>query len=192
MRTLYLAPSGYPWTAECRAIEVSELLRALVLHLVEQASLLPTRPEHRRLLGVFADLIVAGETLPLTLPMPRDPRALTLARRILDEPGTIASLAALAADCGASQRTLQRLFQAETGLSLESWRLRARMQQGVVALSEGASVTEATFAAGYRSPSAFIAAFKRSFGVTPSRYRLNGPQPPPDAHGGAAPRPDPA
>jgi AraC-like DNA-binding protein len=41
----------------------------------------------------------------------------------------------------------------------------------VVALSNGASVTEAALDCGYQSPSAFIAAFKRTFGVTPARYR---------------------
>ena len=45
------------------------------------------------------------------------------------------------------------------------------MQQAVVSLSAGASVTEAGLEAGYRGASAFIAAFKRTFGTTPSRYR---------------------
>jgi len=41
----------------------------------------------------------------------------------------------------------------------------------VVALANGASVTETALEAGYQSPSAFIAAFKRAFGQTPARYR---------------------
>jgi len=49
------------------------------------------------------------------------------------------------------------------------------MQQGVVSLSAGASVTAAALEAGYQSASAFIAAFKRAFGVTPSRYRALSP-----------------
>jgi len=36
-------------------------------------------------------------------------------------------------------------------------------------------VTEAALDAGYQSASAFIAAFKRAFGVTPSRYRTPRP-----------------
>jgi AraC-like DNA-binding protein len=66
---------------------------------------------------------------------------------------------------------LQRLFLTETGLALETWRGRARMQQAVVALSAGASVTGTALEAGYQSASAFIAAFKRTFGTTPARYR---------------------
>jgi AraC-like DNA-binding protein len=45
------------------------------------------------------------------------------------------------------------------------------MQQAVVSLSAGASVTQAGLDAGYAGASAFIAAFKRAFGVTPARYR---------------------
>jgi AraC-like DNA-binding protein len=40
---------------------------------------------------------------------------------------------------------------------------------GAAALGEGKSVTEAGLEAGYSSTSAFIAAFRKHFGVTPSR-----------------------
>ena len=40
-----------------------------------------------------------------------------------------------------------------------------------MSLSSGASVTAAALDVGYQSPSAFIAAFKRAFGVTPARWR---------------------
>ena len=170
MRTLYVAARRDPWPTECRAIEVAPLLRELVLYLVKLDALDPGRPDHARLIGVLADLIAGSERVPLTVSLPRDGRARTVADRLLAEPGRTETLAELAFDAGASQRTLQRLFQAQTGLSLESWRLRVRMQQGVVALSEGASVTEAALVCGYRSASAFISAFKRSLGTTPSRY----------------------
>jgi AraC-like DNA-binding protein len=103
--------------------------------------------------------------------LPADPRARAFAERLLADPGAEASLAALARGSGASLRTLQRLFLNETSLSLEAWRGRARMQQAVVCLSSGGSVTSAALDAGYQSASAFIAAFKRAFGVTPARWR---------------------
>jgi len=112
--------------------------------------------------------------VPLTLTLPRDPRARALAERILEEPGRAGTLPELSRDVGASQRTLQRLFRSETGLSLELWRRRARMHQAVVALNDGAPVTEAALTAGYRSASAFISAFRETFGVTPSRYHPRG------------------
>ena len=172
MRTLYLAPAGEdPRLAACRAIEVAPLLRELILHIVRLGMLEAGRPEHERIEALLVDLLAAGETAPLELPLPADPRARAFAERLLAEPGGEASLAALARGAGASLRTLQRLFLAETGLALDAWRGRARMQQAVVSLSNGASVTNAALDAGYQSPSAFIAAFKRTFGVTPARWR---------------------
>jgi len=170
MRTLYIAPGSGSWPDACRALEVSPLLRQLILHLVHIDTVDPGIPAHLRLVGVLADLVAASDTVPLTLTLPRDPRARNLADRILEDPGREETLLQLSRDVGASQRTLQRLFRAETGLSLESWRRRARIQQAVVALSEGATVTDAALAAGYQSASAFITAFRRIFGVTPSRY----------------------
>ncbi|MFN3514065.1 MAG: AraC family transcriptional regulator [Phenylobacterium sp.] len=174
MRTLYLAPPDPdPRLQACRAIEVAPLLRELILHIVRLERLEAGRADHDRLEALLLDLLAAGETAPLQLPLPGDARARGLAERILGDPGAAASLEVLAATSGASLRTQQRLFQAETGLSLEAWRARARMQQAVVSLSAGASVTQTALDAGYQSPSAFIAAFKRAFGVTPARFRAN-------------------
>ena len=172
MRTLYLAPSGDDARlAACRAIEVAPLLRELILHIVRLGMLDVDDPAHARLEDLLVDLLAAGETAPLELPLPRDPRARSFAERLLAQPGAPGSLAGLAQGSGASLRTLQRLFLTETGLSLEAWRGRARMQQAVVSLSGGEPVTTAALDAGYQSPSAFIAAFKRAFGVTPARWR---------------------
>ncbi|MBL8770869.1 MAG: helix-turn-helix transcriptional regulator [Phenylobacterium sp.] len=172
MRTLYLAPSGADSRLDvCRAIEVAPLLRELILHIVRLGMLEMDDPAHARLEALLLDLLAAGETAPLELPLPQDPRARAFAARLMDQPGAAVSLAELARGAGASLRTLQRLFLAETGLPLEAWRGRARMQQAVVSLSAGASVTAAALDAGYQSPSAFIAAFRRTFGVTPARWR---------------------
>lgn len=170
MRTLYLPVAGEPWPGQCQALEVSPLLRELILYIVRERWLDPDRHDHRRLLGVLGDLIEASGNVPLALPMPVDPRARSMAERIVAAPGRSDPLKALAADTGASLRTLQRLFLIETGLPLELWRLRARMQLAIVMLSGGDSVTNTALACGYANPGAFTTAFKRLFGVTPSRY----------------------
>ena len=171
MRTLYLAPAADARLETCRALEVAPLLRELILHIVRLEMLEQGRPEHERLEALLLDLLAEGETAPLQLPLPADPRARAFAETLLADPGSTTPLEVLARGSGASFRTLQRLFAAETGLPLETWRGRARMQQAVVSLSNGASVTTAALDAGYQSPSAFIAAFKRAFGVTPARWR---------------------
>jgi AraC-like DNA-binding protein len=172
MRTLYFAPAeDDPRLAACRALEVAPLLRELILHIVGIQMLDLGDGVQQRLGGLLLDLLAADATAPTSLPLPQDPRARAFAEAILADPGSPATLDRLARGSGASLRTLQRLFVRDTGLTLEAWRGRTRLQQGVVSLAAGASVTRTALDAGYQSPSAFIAAFRRAYGVTPARYR---------------------
>jgi len=69
---------------------------------------------------------------------------------------------------GAGHRTLERLFRGETGMSFGLWRQKVRLLQSIrVLASGGGSVTDAALESGYDSVSAFIVAFKRTFGCTP-------------------------
>lgn len=76
-----------------------------------------------------------------------------------------------AAFAGMSERTLNRKVQRHTGLTFREWRLQHLFLVSIVQLSQGKSVKETAYAAGYGSPSAFIAAFKSIFGLTPAEYR---------------------
>ncbi|MEP6967997.1 MAG: helix-turn-helix transcriptional regulator [Pseudomonadota bacterium] len=172
LRTLYLngrLGRGLPTAAS--ALEVTPLLRELILHILKRGMLDSGSPAHARLAGLLIDLLVQARAEDLFLPLPHDPRARVLAERIQAEPGERADLAALAPAAGASLRTLQRLFPAETGLSLQAWRQKARLTHAAAALSAGAAVTVVALDCGYDSQSAFITAFRRQFGATPGRYR---------------------
>lgn len=171
-RFLYLAPDlAEPLPTEPRVLEVSPLLRELILHILKRQMLHPERADEARLAELLIDLLVEARPLDFALPLPRDRRARALAERLQDAPAQSASLAELGRRSGASLRTLQRLFPVETGLTLEAWRQKARLLHAVTQLSAGIGVNAAAFDCGYESPSAFIAAFKRQFGVTPGRYR---------------------
>lgn len=170
MRTLYFPTEMVArLPAECCALDVVPLLRELVLELVERAPVDEGDAEGMRLAAVAIDRIAAARTLPLNLPLPRDPRALRLAERLRDDPATQARLAILARHAAASPRTIQRLFLAETGLTFAQWRQRLRLLHGATVLGAGKSVTEAALEAGYSGTSAFSAAFRKHFGFTPSR-----------------------
>jgi AraC-like DNA-binding protein len=172
MRTLYIAPSvSADVTGDCRALEVSPLLRELVLHIVARGALHEDCDADQRLCGVLIDLLAASRATPLGLPLPRDRRARVVAERLLTDPSEHVPLVELARAASMSLRTLQRRFALETGMSVEAWRMRARLQHGLAFLANGASVTTAAIEAGYATPSAFIAAFKQCFGDTPKRYR---------------------
>jgi AraC-like DNA-binding protein len=119
--------------------------------------------------------------VPLQLPMPRDPRAARVAARLRAKPGDTASLAALAQHAGASRRTIERSFARETHMSAGEWRRRARLLHAVRRLAEGEAVTNVSLEAGYSSVSAFIAVFKKTFGMTPARYVARDASPAPAA-----------
>jgi AraC-like DNA-binding protein len=176
MRTLYLPPelvAALP--RRCCVVGVSPLLRELILHAIAQGSLRRDRAEHRRLVDFLLDQLRALPVVPLELPMPRDERALRVALRLREDPGGAAPLDALVRGSGASRRTLERLFQRETGISLGRWRQQARLLHAMRRLAHGESVTSIALEVGYESPSAFIATFSNAFGTTPGRfYRAHG------------------
>jgi AraC-like DNA-binding protein len=171
MRTLYLAldfASGLP--ARCGVLGVPPLLRELILLAVARGGLRADTDADRRVAELLLDQLRALPVAPLELPLPRDPRALRVALRLRDAPGERAPLDTVVRQCGASRRTLERLFQAETGLSLGRWRQQARLLAALDRLAHGDTVTQVALDVGYDSPSAFIAAFQSALGTTPGRY----------------------
>ena len=170
MRTVYFTPAlAERLPRECCALDVPPLLRELVLAIVAIQLIDEADAENMRLAAVAIDRIAAARALPLHLPLPNDPRAVRLADRLRGEPSCALELAELARDAGASARTIQRLFLAETGLRFSEWRQRLRLLHGASLLGGGSSVTHAGLEAGYAGTSAFTAAFRKHFGFTPSR-----------------------
>ncbi|MEL6543230.1 MAG: helix-turn-helix domain-containing protein [Myxococcota bacterium] len=150
-------------------MEVSPLLRELVLHITSVGPLHRNRPAHRRLAQVTLEQLEVSPGRPLQLPMPKDPRA-RRATQLLMAPGTDRSLATVAKLSGASPRTLERLFRKETSLGFGRWRAKATAFCALQDLASGASTSEVAFRCGYSSASAFIAAFKRELGLPPQAY----------------------
>jgi len=168
MRTLYLRPVSDA-DPVCRVLNVAPLLRELILRVIEMAALDSRVPEQARLAAVVLDEIARAEVSPLLLPLPADARGAAVAQEILAAPGEMEALDALAKRHAVGRRTLERIFRGETGMSFGLWQQKARLLYSVRALAESRPVTEAAFDAGYSSVSAYIAAFKRTFGCTPGR-----------------------
>jgi AraC-like DNA-binding protein/quercetin dioxygenase-like cupin family protein len=173
VRSLYFPPSlkaaGLAFD-ECRVFSVTPLLRELILRVVECRALDLRFPLHQSLLNVLLDEMNIAPVAALMLPLPEDSRALAVARHLLDCPAAEESLDDLARRFGAGRRTLERLFSRQTGLSFGLWRQKVRLLESIRLLADGKSVTEAALDTGYSSVSAFIAAFRNTFGCTPARY----------------------
>ena len=104
--------------------DVRQALRELVLQAVELCPIEWDDDAAMRLAQVAVDLIAAAPALALQLPFPSDPRAARLAARLQEDPSCEWELAELSREAGASARTVQRLFLAETGLRFAEWRQR--------------------------------------------------------------------
>lgn len=169
MRSLAFPVNAGIADPELRVLTVTPLLRELILRVVATPALDSRVPSHQHLMDLLMDEMNQAIVAPLTLPMPLDPRARAVADNLLASPASDETLDHLARRCGAGRRTLERLFRSETGLSFGMWRQKARMLHSVRLLSEGKTVTDVALDVGYTSVSAFIAAFKETFGCTPGK-----------------------
>lgn len=145
--------------------ELSEVLTALVQQQYSYAS-------GADLQGQAAALLVSASTADDDgwLPWPRSSPVLSVASTLSQAPGDQRSPAELAASVNVSERTLQRRFLKETGLTLQQWRARNRLVRALEMLRGGTLVSVAAAQVGYRDVSAFRRAFKAHFGVPPSRH----------------------
>lgn len=173
MRTLYLRPgqvSGLPST--CAVLHVSSILRELILETVSIGKLSNNNRLERALRDLTVFHIERASAVPSAVILPRQTQALAAAESILRDPGQAKSLAELCADVGASVRTIQRAFRKDVGIDFETWRRQARVIKAVELLVAGCSVKEVSFAVGYRQSSAFVEAFRWTFGTTPKAWIL--------------------
>ncbi len=171
VQTLYLAQGiAGSLPGRCCAVNVSPLLRELIRHTVALGMLDNNVPQRARLIDFLVDQLSALPTIPLQLPWPTDERAQRVAAWLREHPEDPGLIKQMARRVVASARTLERLFQKETGMTFGKWRQQLRLLHALRLLADGRSVTAVALDVGYDSPSAFIAMFKRTLGTTPHRY----------------------
>ncbi len=174
-RTLYIDASAVPHWNSCRVLVVSPLLRESV-HALDASTKdnAMTAPREQLLSSLVLDELLRAETLPLGVPMPNaqsgDKRLRALCEAMLGGPAARATLAERAADIGASERTVARLFRDELGMSFQQWRQQVILAHALPLLARGQSVGNVAAAAGYASESAFTAMFKSAMGQPPSHF----------------------
>jgi AraC-like DNA-binding protein len=171
MQSLYLQTGlSKALPEECCVVNVSPLLRELMLHLAAPDALERSPAVRGRLVGVLLDQLEALPTIPLQLPLPSDPRALRVAQWLRRNPDASGLLKQVARRAGASVRTVERLFLLETGMTFGKWRQQLRLLHALRLLAMGRPVTTVALEVGYDSPSAFIAMFRGALGTTPTKY----------------------
>jgi len=175
MRTLYFLPKlGRALPKKCFVLNVSPLLRELILHACKFPKLKKKVPAQRRIIEIILDQLQAVPSIPLQLPHPLDARATRVTDALIANPSDQRTLQRLCKDCGASKRTVERLFTQETQMTFGRWRQQLRLLHSLQLLASGDKVTAAALEAGYNSTSAFIAMFRKQLGATPRRYLETG------------------
>lgn len=168
MRGIFLEPSRstIAWRHPTM-FTVSGLLRELFEHLtvgdVDAA-------ERARAEAVVFDLMKPAEVVPIGARMPTDPRALRIAETLLATPADGRPLRDFCELASASERTLARVWVAETGLGFGRWRTQIRLAAALPLLADNAPLAGVAHRVGYATASAFIAAFRREVGISPGRY----------------------
>ena len=171
MRTLYLRPRlARSLPRSCCVINVSALLKELVLHACTIPALRRGVRTEAHLIDMILDQFETVNALPLQLPNPADSRAVRVAKALWADPGDQRTLGEICKTAGGSKRTIERLFLLETGMTFGKWRQQLRLMHAMRLLAGGAKITHAALDAGYSTPSAFISMFRNVLGTTPGRY----------------------
>lgn len=160
---------------ECRVMEVTELLRALVVQMdVTPDGGSEPAPDvlkrERLLTALVLDELRRAPALRLGVALPRDKRLRTLCQAVLAEPARHRTLDGWARDAGASPRTLARLFRDELGVSFGQWRQQVFLSRALGMAAEGRPMAEIAGELGYASASAFTAMVRRSVGQPPRSF----------------------
>ena len=181
MRTLYVEPearAGLP-ALPC-SLGVSPLLRELILASVittkapDPRDFAPGKP-NAHIADVLLDQILAMPASELHIPMPTDRRLKPICSALTADPGDRRSLKEWAVEVGASDRTIERLFMQETGLTFHRWREQMRVLKSLTLLQSGRAVKNVALELGFANPSTFITMFRKIMGMTPGAYLKGAP-----------------
>lgn len=176
LRTLYVhAGAAGIDGPTCRVLEVSPLLRELVLQMdlgMDGAGPLPPQVLRReRLMGELAlEELRRAAPVRLGIELPRDKRLRALCEAVVADPTRHATLDAWAREAGASARTVARLFREELSTSFGPWRQQVLLARALTLAAQGRPMGVIAADLGYASASAFSAMVRRSVGAPPSRF----------------------
>lgn len=148
-------------------VEITPLLR-LLLERSRTEDLTP--PARERTDAVILDLL-APSPRELMLTVPDHPLLAPVVAALMADTSDPTTLEEWARRIGVSSRTLARAFEASTGVGFRTWVTTARSHHAVALLAEGQRVEDVAVQVGFRSASAFTAAFRRVTGVTPGEFR---------------------
>jgi AraC-like DNA-binding protein len=152
----------------CGVFILSPLLRELII----DVSLWPesnlTTEEKMRRAHVIVDEIVRAPRTGSSIRIPDDKKLAVICRAIERDTSIDKSLEDWAVQVGASSKTLQRLFLAQTGMAFQQWRNHVRMTRALELHMSGMRELDVALAVGYATEGSYAQAFKKFYGHPPS------------------------
>jgi AraC-like DNA-binding protein/quercetin dioxygenase-like cupin family protein len=171
MRTLYLRPClAFGRRSTCKVMLVTPLLKELILETTRLGALRDGVAKHRKVRDLLICELRDSQQLMACITLPREARALAVARIAMEGDASELSLPELCRYVGASVRTIERAFIRDLGVTFDTWRRQVRLVKGMELLASGHSVKETAYRVGYRGASAFVEMFRRSMSTTPAQW----------------------
>ena len=171
MRSVFVRPDSFPnLPTETKAVSISPLLSELIKASVSLKPPYAEDSRDARIMHLILDELALLPALPLSLPQPADSRIRLICQALQGEPGDASTVADWSERLGLDQKTIQRLFRKDTGMTFGQWRQQARLLLALERMAVGEKIIDVALALGYDSPSAFTSMFKKQFGKTPSHF----------------------
>lgn len=169
--SLYIEPDAVPWwPTTCTVVEVGPLLRELLRAANDLEAEYDADGRDGLLVRLALHELRRVSPVPLSVSLPHAGPLRELCTAYLADPDVRVTNADWARAAALSERTLDRAFRAATGSSPAAWRARARLLASLQLLRRS-TVTQVAARLGYATPAAYTAAFTRTFGRPPSRFR---------------------
>jgi AraC-like DNA-binding protein len=169
LASLYLRHAE-EWTFDCEVIEISPLLRELIIATLHIDVDYPLSRREHLITGLIVEELRAAPRSGSPIPMPVEPRLMSLCRQIISEPSAHISLNDYARAVGLTAKTALRLFHRELGMNFRQWRQLVQTAYAVAHLAQGMPVKVVASQLGY-STSAFSVMLRRNIGQPPQSLR---------------------
>ncbi|RMP66360.1 hypothetical protein ALQ18_01589 [Pseudomonas marginalis pv. marginalis] len=171
MRSVFVRPDSFAnLPTETKAVSISGLLSELIKASVSVQPPYAEDSRDARIMRLILDELAILPALPLSLPQPADLRIQRICQALQRDPGDASTVADWSHRLELDQKTIQRLFRKETGLTFGQWRQQARLLLALERIALGQKIIDVAVELGYDSPSAFTSMFKKQFGKTPSQF----------------------
>ncbi|HZY62900.1 MAG TPA: helix-turn-helix transcriptional regulator [Edaphobacter sp.] len=170
MRTVYFDSTVIAPAKSCAIVEVSPLLRELILSMLNEPRVYPKNSRAEHIAALICSELRFSHTLPLHLPCSQEPRLRKICEAMQRKPSLAGSIDFWANQVNISSRTLARLFRTELNMSFQEWRQQLLLLEAQIRLAQDQTSSRIARVLGYDSHAAFCAMFRRSLGLSPSQY----------------------